>query len=1241
MIAFASLEIGPFPLPAMRIVFQLVACLVFAAATHVQDAEHDSKLSMEDVAAVLAEARIATERTNAAQESGDWKTARAEAGRAVELLAPLPLGEGQDETAGVLRDAGAAAYDAGNFVAAMELMRRELDHRERTLPADHADLIAAQERLATSTYRVGDLPGARALQEAVLAARERALPLDHPDLLRARTNLVITLINTGEHSAALAMGEALLAARERTLPADHRDLLATRSVLASTLLAMGDLSGGRSGFEALLEAAERTLPDDDPILLNARQNLSALMFNKGDFRGARTQQEAMLEARERTLPADDPALLAVRQLLASTMTAMGDLQGASEHGFAVLEALEETLHEDHPDLLSARQSLAATMTTMGEFSVALELYRAVVETGERTLPADDSRLLDARLKLASTLFSMGDKAGAIALYESVLEAQERTLPPDHPTLLSIRANFAVVIMASGDLSRGRAMLETVLEARERTLPPDHIFLLMGRGNLALAMTEMGDFPGARALQESVLDAYERTLPAEHSGLLTARTNLAVTMFRMGNFSDASALQKSTLQELERTLPADHPDILNARLGVASGMEVMGDLSGARTLTEAVLEVAERTLPEDHKVVLTARGNLAGVMAAMGDFADGRVRALERSVLDVMERKLPADNQDLLGMRQNFANTLYETGDLAGARALGIDIAHDVIHRVEFALALSPREAREIIEGETYRHRQVRFLTASGDSGDPDSIRFDLAETLRAASIVSDRQIEESDPRKGELATLRTRLSDLVNGGPRDGQSSEAFASEVARLTRDRDQLERELRGEQGSNGSSTVIIHAQDVARALPEGAAAVGFLRHEKWTSNAKGRKIGSAGDVLSAHVLHSDGSLVEFELGPAKKLELLASEWRASMGRALVGRGVEFSSTKGLESDEAAVEVGRHLRRHVLDPILSAVGDARTLHICLDDFLHAMPIEALPMEEDELVVRDRYTIVNEVSFARLLADRAERPSGTGLLAVGSVAFDAEPGELVSGVVSAPLGSGGLRGGGTQEFVPLAETRGEIEFAGELFERELEEEAVLQLGGQATKGAFRRIAPGKKFLHIATHGWFAPETVKSTLDDEPGDDARRSRFGANETVTGLAPMTLCGLAFAGANQGRDSLGRVPGIMTAEELSSIDLSACELAVLSACETNVGIRRAGQGVQSLQAALHAAGVRTAITSLWKVDDAETRRLMELFYTYLWAEKLPKAEALWKAKCDMRQSGAAVRDWAGWALSGDPR
>jgi len=66
----------------------------------------------------------------------------------------------------------------------------------------------------------------------------------------------------------------------------------------------------------------------------------------------------------------------------------------------------------------------------------------------------------------------------------------------------------------------------------------------------------------------------------------------------------------------------------------------------------------------------------------------------------------------------------------------------------------------------------------------------------------------------------------------------------------------------------------------------------------------------------------------------------------------------------------------------------------------------------------------------------------------------------------------------------------------------------------------------------------------------------------AGEAAIGLAPSVLCGLAFAGANGEPDALGRIAGILTAEELGELDLSRCDLAVLSACDTHVGIRRAG-------------------------------------------------------------------------------
>jgi CHAT domain-containing protein len=141
--------------------------------------------------------------------------------------------------------------------------------------------------------------------------------------------------------------------------------------------------------------------------------------------------------------------------------------------------------------------------------------------------------------------------------------------------------------------------------------------------------------------------------------------------------------------------------------------------------------------------------------------------------------------------------------------------------------------------------------------------------------------------------------------------------------------------------------------------------------------------------------------------------------------------------------------------------------------------------------------------------------------------------------------------------------------------------------------------------------------------------------------------MLLCGLALAGANLPEDDVGRAPGLITADEISTLDLSNCELAVLSACDTNVGECRAGQGVASLQRALQMAGARSVITSLWKVPDEATRELMVDFYRRMWIEKKPKHLALWEAKKKLRDAKEetgkplySTRDWAAWVLTGAP-
>src|SRR5262249_2558013 len=96
-------------------------------------------------------------------------------------------------------------------------------------------------------------------------------------------------------------------------------------------------------------------------------------------------------------------------------------------------------------------------------------------------------------------------------------------------------------------------------------------------------------------------------------------------------------------------------------------------------------------------------------------------------------------------------------------------------------------------------------------------------------------------------------------------------------------------------------------------------------------------------------------------------------------------------------------------------------------------------------------------------------------------------------------------------------------------------------------------------------------------------------------------PLLLSGLAFGGANRrnSADDSGN-DGILTAEEVVSLDLSSVDLVVLSACNTALGVVRPSEGVLGLRRAFAIAGARTMIMTLWSVEDRATQRWMRAFY-----------------------------------------
>lgn len=132
--------------------------------------------------------------------------------------------------------------------------------------------------------------------------------------------------------------------------------------------------------------------------------------------------------------------------------------------------------------------------------------------------------------------------------------------------------------------------------------------------------------------------------------------------------------------------------------------------------------------------------------------------------------------------------------------------------------------------------------------------------------------------------------------------------------------------------------------------------------------------------------------------------------------------------------------------------------------------------------------------------------------------------------------------------------------------------------------------------LHFSTHGFYLGA-------EQARDVGYYDKFSTHELYR--HPMTRCGLALSGANvawRGEQRPDANDGILTAQEVSQMDLKGVKLASLAACQTGLGdIWK--DGVNGLVRGFRLSGVKQLLVSLWATNDKSSMLLMDYFYDEL--------------------------------------
>jgi CHAT domain-containing protein len=491
---------------------------------------------------------------------------------------------------------------------------------------------------------------------------------------------------------------------------------------------------------------------------------------------------------------------------------------------------------------------------------------------------------------------------------------------------------------------------------------------------------------------------------------------------------------------------------------------------------------------------------------------------------------------------------------------------------------------------------------------------------------------------------------------------------VDTVRQERFNVERALAVRSAEFRTQLALSHAgvSDMIAALPANSAIVAFVEYGRVElTRSAGRKVQEIEDSTPSYAVFvfspASAAPLVIPLADTATIDTIVTRYREA--RAREARSAGRASRAGEASYRKAAE---DLRRVVWDPVASHLGTAMQVFIVPDGALNLVTFAALPIGEARYLVEDGRTF-HYLSAERDLLAPSKASSHGGLLSLSNPDFDdrrlfaalGAPGSRATPVPEERTESvfrGSRSACGTfqaMRFEPLSATLRESKEIARIWDDQVKgstslrsasgsaESAVSFTGSAANETLFKHTASGHRVLHLATHGFFLGGDCGSALDSPTAEGTSE----ASSAVTRENPLLLSGLVFAGANH-REAAGpdEDDGILTAEEIATLDLQGTEWAVLSACDTGAGEIRGGEGVFGLRRAFQLAGARTVIMSLWPVEDEATRQWMTALYRHRFVEGKSTAASVNGASLELlrqrRARGESTHPfyWAGFIAAG---
>lgn len=994
-----------------------------------------------------------------------------------------------------------------------------------------------------------------------------------------------------------------------------------------------------------------------------QQGIAAAQQN--DYQEADRCFETFIAEYEKRYRQDNETYPTILATISSFYVQFGDYAKAVEKGTKALELRKTVLGEKHPDYISLLSYLASYHSHLGDYAKAAEMATQATELLRETVGEQHATYATSLATLASYQSQLGDNTKAVDLCSRALKIFKKTYGENHPDYATTMSNLAEYYADLGNYTKAVELNTKAMEIRMALFGENHPDFAISLINLSAIYSNLGDYTKAVELCTQAAEIYKQTLGAEDPTYATSLSNLANYYANLGNYDKAVELGMEALNIRREIYGKDHLDNANSLNNIAYYSSRLGDYPTAIGLGLRALDIFGKILGEKHPDYATTLDNIATYHAAMGEY--DKAAELSAKSLDIRREVLGEKHPDYALSLNNLAANYAHLGNYVKALELGtkaLDIRKSALgdRHPDYASTLGClalyhfnlgnyskmmqyyRENISILQDNTLQ--QFTGLTAKQRSMFWENNSYEFTDVypsftylthattapdlynksclfakglLLSTEIEMNRLIQESGDAEAlrmyeELQMNRLQLQKLYETPIAERHISADSLAQVV------DRQEQALVKRSSVYGDYTRKLRTtwRDVQKALGKDEIAIEFLSFYLWNTDST---------MVAALTLRKDDKEPKF-------IPLFEQSQLQSVSDQQYYNCPEVTAL-------------------VWQPLQQELRGVKRIYFSPSGVLHNVGIEYAPGMENYEMYRlstTREVITRTETHPNPTKGREKKtstnPGEKEIVLFGGVDYNAtlatngtppsEGTREVSGTVSTTrdLQMRGM----SAHYLP--ETKTEVEGIKQSFDSQ-QHSSDIHIGSDATETSVKALsAHCPKILHIATHGFY--------FTDTPATHRQKFRFMGQEDFRSVADLedmalTRSGLLMAGANgtlkRNDPPAGVDDGVLTAQEISRLDLRGLDLVVLSACKTGLGDLNQGEGVFGLQRGFKKAGVQTIVMSLWEVADEATQLLMSAFYHNL-LQGHSKRDAFHNAQTSLRQYGDKSFDhpqfWAAFIL-----